>query len=283
MQSLQLLFLCPRWGSDTLLPSEFVAKVIETGYDGVEVGLAEFNPAVDEVIRRAKDAGLVVVTQHYDTAVRDLSLHLKNYEARLRLAAGYQPRFINSHTGRDFFTLAENKRIFALAGKIAGETGIPVYHETHRSRCCHTPWRTVELLKDMPEVRLVLDMSHWCVVCESLLEDQDDLMNQVIPCVEHVHARVGWSQGPQVSDPRAPEWESAIEAHLKWWDKIVALKRATGAEALTICPEFGPVPYLPVLPYSQKPVANQWEINAYMMNTLRKRYKEVGSGAAYSA
>lgn len=274
MKSLHLIFVCPRWGSEALSPAMFIDSVLQAGYDGVEVGLAGFNPVVDEVIRRAKDAGLVVIIQHHDTAVRDLSLHLENYEARLRLAAGYQPRFINSHTGRNLFTLAENKRIFALAGEVAGETGIPIYHETHRGRCCHTPWRTVEILKTMPGLGLALDMSHWCVVCESLLEDQDDLMEQVLPCVEHLHARVGWAQGPQVSDPRAPEWKAAVDAHLKWWDRIVAHKRAAGAKAFTICPEFGPVPYMPVLPYSLEPVANQWEINVFMMNMLRNRYKE---------
>jgi hypothetical protein len=29
---------------------------------------------------------------------------------------------------------------------------------------------------------------------------------------------------------------------------------------------------MPTVPYTQMPLANQWEINVYMMNLLKKRY-----------
>ena len=96
-----------------------------------------------------------------------------------------------------------------------------------------------------------------------------------MPSVEHIHARVGWAQGPQVSDPRAPEWKAALEAHLRWWDQVVDQKRKAGAERFTIAPEFGPPPYLPLAPFTQKPLADQWDINVYMMELLRKRYGAV--------
>jgi hypothetical protein len=75
-----------------------------------------------------------------------------------------------------------------------------------------------------------------------------------------------------VSDPRAPEWANALNAHLKWWDKIIAARRAEGLSQFTITPEFGPPPYLPTLPYTCQPVASQWDINVHMMNLLRARY-----------
>ena len=37
----------------------------------------------------------------------------------------------------------------------------------------------------------------------------------------HIHARVGHSQSAQVSDPRAGEWQTEVNVHLKWWDDIV--------------------------------------------------------------
>ncbi len=33
----------------------------------------------------------------------------------------------------------------------------------------------------------------------------------VIESTVHVHARVGYEQGPQVPDPRLPEWRYALE------------------------------------------------------------------------
>ncbi len=40
---------------------------------------------------------------------------------------------------------------------------------------------------------------------------------------------------------------------------------------LTICPEFGPVPYMTLLPHTQKPIADLWEINSYMKDWLKQR------------
>jgi hypothetical protein len=89
--------------------------------------------------------------------------------------------------------------------------------------------------------------------------------------VEHIHARIGHPEGPQVNDPRAPEWDEAMKAHIAWWDKVIARKKKNG-ERMTILTEFGPPTYMPTLPYTQQPLANQWDINVHMMKLLRKRY-----------
>lgn len=38
---------------------------------------------------------------------------------------------------------------------------------------------------------------------------------------------------------------------------------------MTITPEFGPAPYMPLLPFTQQPLGNQWEINRKMMERLQ--------------
>ncbi|GAA4234684.1 hypothetical protein GCM10022291_14700 [Postechiella marina] len=38
--------------------------------------------------------------------------------------------------------------------------------------------------------------------------------------------------------------------------------------------EFGPVPYLPTLPFTNTPVSSQWEMNIFMKNLLTKTYKQ---------
>lgn len=126
-------------------------------------------------------------------------------------------------------------------------------------------------LETIPGLRITMDISHWCNVSESLLADQQQTVDLAIQRTDHIHARIGHPEGPQVSDPRAPEWEPACKAHFGWWDKVVELKKQQG-ETLTILTEFGPVDYMPALPYTRQPVADQWAINYYMMQTLRKRY-----------
>jgi hypothetical protein len=87
----------------------------------------------------------------------------------------------------------------------------------------------------------------------------------------HIHARIGHPEGPQVNDPRAPEWQNTVETHFKWWDAIVERKKKEGAR-LTILTEFGPADYMTTIPYTRQPLANQWEINVHMLKTLRARY-----------
>ena len=270
---MKVLFFCPRWGNAHLPPEEFVERVAAAGYNGIEIGFKDGAAGDEPIPELARAAGLEVITQHSATFATDLQTHCREFEARLLRAAEFRPLFINSHTGRDLFDLETNCRIFDVAARVAADTGVPVLHETHRARCLHTPWRTTELLRARPETGLVFDMSHWCNVCESLLEDQSDTIAAILPSVEHIHARVGHAEGPQVNDPRAPEWQDALNAHLKWWDLIFAAKREDGAARITITPEFGPAPYLPTIPYTQAPVACPWEINVHMMQLLRLRYK----------
>jgi hypothetical protein len=123
----------------------------------------------------------------------------------------------------------------------------------------------------LPDLRITFDVSHWCNVHESLLDDQPETLSKTLERVDHIHARIGHPEGPQVNDPRAPEWKDAVEAHFAWWDTVVSRKKREG-KLMTFLTEFGPIDYLPALPYTRQPVADQWQINKHMLDTLRTRY-----------
>ena len=116
-------------------------------------------------------------------------------------------------------------------------------------------------------------MSHWVCVAESYLEDQTEALKLTIQRTEHIHARIGYTEGPQVPDPRIPGWERALDIHLGWWDQVYQQKK-NEKQVLTITPEFGPFPYMISLPSTGEPISNQWEINVFMMNLLKKRYQK---------
>jgi hypothetical protein len=182
-----------------------------------------------------------------------------------------KPLYINCHSGRDFFTYEESKTFIDHTIQLAKTTGVSIYHETHRSRILFAAPVAKQYLQKIPELRITFDVSHWCNVSESLLQDQQETLALAIERADHIHARIGHPEGPQVNDPRAPEWEAALKAHLAWWDEIVSRKKKA-AEQLTILTEFGPADYMPTMPYTRQPLADQWGINVYMMNLLRKRY-----------
>ncbi len=119
-------------------------------------------------------------------------------------------------------------------------------------------------------MNLTADFSHWCNVAESLLEDQEEAIDLAVQHSIHIHARVGHPQGPQVTDPRFAEWKVALQKHIDWWRKIYQHHQFNGKKEITITTEFGPAPYLPAAP-GGNPLADQWEINVWMMEFLKKQ------------
>jgi hypothetical protein len=86
----------------------------------------------------------------------------------------------------------------------------------------------------------------------------------------HIHARVGFDEGPQISDPRNPAHAPWLERFTGWWKHILELRRTEQREWFTISPEFGPAPYMPLAGTSPNPVGDAWEVNAWMLAYLRK-------------
>ncbi|MDR6781518.1 sugar phosphate isomerase/epimerase [Pedobacter africanus] len=267
-----LKIMAPYWGFNGNV-TDFCQKAKKDGYDGVEI----LWPS-DQVTQKA----LFNALREYQLSVGFLcrgdetepGVHFTTFQKVLAEAAGnaYQPPlYINVHSGKDFFTYDENKKFIDFTIHYTQKTGVPIYHETHRSRMLYSAPASLPYLQRNPDLRLTLDISHWCNVSESLLEDQQQTVDLAISRTDHVHSRVGHAQGPQVSDPRAPEWKAAVAAHFAWWDKVVALKKEQG-KTLTMLTEFGPPAYMPTIPFTNQPIADQWAINVFMMQAWKKRY-----------
>lgn len=251
---------------------ESLYRIRAAGYDGVEYGCAVHDPIRKEFMQLARDLGLQVVAQQYGAAGNSFAAYAHNLDLHLRYLASFEPLFINSQTGRDHYSQEENLELLKLAAAIERETGCRIVHETHRGKFAYSAFTTLQYIERFPGLQLAGDFSHFCVVSESYLEEQQGLMERIFPHVRHLHARVGHPQGAQVADPRLPEWKTALDAHLQWWDAVVQHNRDDGAAYLTITPEFGPAPYMPLTPFTQQPVASLWDINLFMSRLLRERY-----------
>jgi len=265
----ELLIMGTNWGYPGSI-TEFCKKAREEGYDGVEIWLPGDEKTRNELKTATQQHGLKLGLL-YGGGDADPEKHAAQFSEGLNLAAAMNPIYINCHSGKDYFSFEQNRKMIEASHTLGERTGIPIYHETHRGRCLFAAHTTREFLEKMPNLRLTLDVSHWCNVHESLLGDQAATMNTTLPRVDHIHARIGHAEGPQVNDPRAPEWEQQVKIHLGWWDSIVARKKKEG-KRMTILTEFGPPDYLPTLPYTRQAVASQWDINVHMMHLLRKRY-----------
>lgn len=270
---MKLLFFCPRWGQEHISWNDFFQKVKAAGYDGIEASLPFDEEAKEEILEGLEKHRLLFIGQHWETVERHFELHCAEYEKRLRHLAAAKPLFINTQTGKDYYSFGQNATLLSLASKVAKETGVPVVHETHRGKFSFAAHITKTYLEQMPHLKLTLDISHWCAVAETLLHDQTETVDLAISRTAHIHARVGHTQGPQITDPRAPESKEALAFHLDCWGKVIALKKNAGEASCTITPEFGAPPYLPLFPYTQQPIVDQWQINVFMMELLRKCYE----------
>ena len=248
----------------------FFSKTKAAGYDGVELWAPQDDTDRDDLLATAAAHGLEfgLLCGSWDP---DFSGHIEKFEASLKKAIALKPLYINCHSGRDWFTFEQNRQFIDLTTRFSNEAGVPIYHETHRSRILFAAHIARQFIEKIPELRLTLDISHWCNVHESLLSDQEETVSLALSRTDHIHTRIGHAEGPQVNDPRAPEWEGALKRHLEWWDKVVGIKAKAGLP-LTMLTEFGPPHYLPALPYTLQPVADQWAINVHMKDLLRKRY-----------
>lgn len=199
--------------------------------------------------------------------------HLQSFREQAERALECGPRFLTVIAGCDAWPLEASVEFFGATLEVAESIGVVASFETHRSRSMFNPWITRDLLLALPALRLTCDFSHWCCVAERLvMETEPDILALCAERVAHVHARVGYDQGPQVPHPAAPEYREAVEAHERWWTRLWRAQIERGIEVSTMTPEFGPDGYLHCEPFTQRPVADLAEINEWMAARQRERF-----------
>lgn len=265
------------WGVDhTHGLDHYLPRWREIGYTAVE-GTLRLSPAPGAVRRFLKTSGMKFVAQvlcNELTPGGGVRHHLASLKEQIDEVLDLDPLFFNAHTGSDTWSYAEAVDFYGAALEMEKSLGIPICHETHRMRYFANPWATRPILEMYPDLKLTCDFSHWVCVAERLLPDCDDIIRLAADHCHHLHARVGHEQGPQVSDPRAPEWEVHLTTHERWWDAIWDSQKRRGAETSFLTPEFGPPPYQTTLPHTGAPVADLADICDWMARREAARFSE---------
>jgi sugar phosphate isomerase/epimerase len=265
---MQLKLVKSTWGMTGTL-AENLRRIADAGYAAVEMQLPpdEVLPEFRSLLQETKLAYVAMVI----TLTED---HLNEFKAKVEKVRALEPLQLTVHAGKDWWPWETQRAFFAEALEVERQTGLVINHETHRGRPMFTPAATARLLREFPELHINADFSHFCNVCESLLEDQTEDMALCIARARHVHGRVGHEEGPQVNDPRAPEWARQLAAHEAWWAEIIRARQLAGAAYFTFNPEFGPPNYMPTLPYTAQPVSDLWEVCRWMAQRFEGLYRE---------
>ena len=265
---MRVKYFCSWWGLDHLGIEKMLQQIKAARFDGVEIGIPN-GQEQREQLRKLLDRFELDVIAHQYQAQGDFDDYRNSFRDSLLNAASFRPLFINSHSGRDFWTFNQNQEVCDIASEVETKTGIKILHETHRKHFLFSTLAAKQFFRERPELKITADFSHWTCVSETMLEDQEETIRMAIERAEHIHARVGFEEGPQVPDPRAPEWDGHLKAFVSWWQQIVDRFNSEGRDQLTITPEFGPAPYTWALPFSRKPVSDFFELNCWTKKYLQ--------------
>src|ERR1700679_2218067 len=232
------------WGVEGPWDRE-IPSFLDSGYGGIEAILftgAQHAAMKRNLKRRAFPFKGTIWTRDAGPTVAG---HLRAFNLQLGKLIRTGATTINVMGGYDCWSPDEAARYFEGTLKSGLAAGIPVAHELHRNTALHHPTAVRRILKRVPELRLTCDFSHWVVACERLIHDQLGLIRLCATRADHVHARVGTEEAPQVADIRAPEALPYLLAFERWWEIVWEEQLARGVKVSTMCPEFGPPPYLP--------------------------------------
>lgn len=128
----------------------------------------------------------------------------------------------------------------------AKEAGMPTFIETHRGTITQDLIRTAAYVRELPELRLMIDLSHYVVAGElnGSLARAEEYFAVLLERTAGIHARV--SNGEQVQIDVGPEGDHPMLPHFeRWWRAGMRswLRQAQPGDVLPFVTELGPPGY----------------------------------------
>ena len=246
------------WGSLRRLMDGLKFK----GFAGLEASLSDLGDDADAraaTAQQARDRDLELIVGLYSHwtdyegtwAPASPAEHLDQLRRQVDACAALEPMHINVHAGCDSWPEDVATRFYEDAQSIVPANAS---FETHRGRPLGHAFQCERILDAVPGLRLTADPSHWHVVHERFVD-----MDAVAGRVDHVHARIGNEERPQLEDVAriARRVLGDAQKHTRWiesdtapFDEAAAAdwhvafwRRCWDAGARTACVEYGPAPY----------------------------------------
>ncbi|KMM78284.1 sugar phosphate isomerase/epimerase family protein [Pseudomonas deceptionensis] len=214
-------------------------KIAAAGFDGItdHFWLA---PHAGHLSRAARALGLQIEGQVFPRTVDDLAAALdvaSRYGCHhLTLQADVRPR-----------TLSQAIKLVEGWQRLAEQADFPVLLETHRYRLTNDLFFTLDLLEQLPDLKLLADLSHYVVgreLPETATAEDDELIQRILRHSWGFHGRVASSGQVQVpiSFARHRPW---LDRFIGWWRYGIEdwLARSDTPSSLSFTCELGPPPY----------------------------------------
>lgn len=260
-------------GKEWSLEQKF-EKIAEAGFTGVDYLIPE--PAQMETWAR--------LLEKYNLAFGALAFPSKpqDIEKVIKQAQEFgRVQFINSQVIDSFVIDQEAVHLLNDLMLVSEKSGIPHFIETHRGTITQDLIRTTQYVKELPQLRLTIDLSHFVVAGEIVFFED----NMEKPSVEShfdtllmrtsaIHGRI--SSGEQVQVDIGENGEHPMVQHFKrWWLKGMKhwQHQAEPGDIFPFTCELGPPKYY-AMTYRDKKGQEQEVSDRWQQALLFKRIAE---------
>lgn len=253
-----------------------LARIAATGFDGVTDHF--WDPAsVDRLARASAAHGLQIEGQMFPRSVDDLAralevisiwgCHQVTLQADLRLS-----------------DMGQAVKLVAGWLELAAQVPFPVLLETHRYRLTNDLPFTLQLLSELPELRLLADLSHFVVGRELPLPPAPDDEAQISAILANswgFHGRV--SNGEQIQVPLSfSQHRPWVEQFSKWWleGMVDWLARPRRPSSLGFTCELGPPPYA-ITDAKGKDISDRWKESVELQKLARRLWLKANRNGSF--
>lgn len=231
-------------------------KLRDGGFDGIDVPWTPTLPSA-EAVQHAQEIGLPYGLTCFPSSV-------EAFEELVALFRNLDPGpvYVNIQPAVKVFSVGEGASYLREWIRLGAAAGLRVLIETHRDRMTTDLRFTLQLLDEVPEMRLVADLSHFVVGQEfswPVRAEDHELIHRVLERSDMFHGRVASREQVQI----AITWEHHqqwLDLFLGWWEEGFRLwaSRAPSEDDLIFVTELGPPQWYAITGPDGKELSDRW-------------------------
>jgi sugar phosphate isomerase/epimerase len=246
---------------------EKFSRVRAAGFEAVECWLSDSDEK--EVTEALKRHDLRLVLGHRPFKVEQTR---EVVERAVRLGAD----FVFAQPADAFTPLDDVVKLLAEGRKIAADSGIPFFVETHRNNYTENLPQTIALIERIPDIRFTADLSHFVVVGEFYGWEDERAHERMMPVLErtaHMHGRIG--NGEQVQVDVGDGSGATPQFFVRLWTIAMRhwLQQAKPGDVFPFASELGPPRYAITLPDGSE-FSDRWEQSLVMKRLAEQAWKQ---------